>query len=143
MDGDVLHACDWNYWRSSAAFFGTSLRGGTAESHDLVLWHCGFPQAEFNTAFLKRPGDGLEAAIAAAEHYFSDVKLPFAFECRSDLVDPCAEDLRAAGYWRKSETPSMVLASKRYAEGSHPDLYVTVVTSAEDLTLFHTTAFSG
>jgi len=143
MDNQLLHACDVNYWLSNAAFLGTSVKGEVVESHDLFITSSGFPETEFNRAFLKAPDGDLAAAFERAEAYFRRVELPFAFTVRSDREAECSEALRAAGYGRQAEMPGMVLAPIRDGSGPLPGLEIREVTTGEDLARFQETAFEG
>jgi GNAT superfamily N-acetyltransferase len=142
MDAGLLRECDANYWASNDAFFGTSRNGGFAETDDVALWHCGFPQPEFNRAFLKEPEGDVPAAISAAERHFAGIGLPFCFECRSDRVDACAGALSAGGYDPAGRTPAMSLQGEK-GGAPHPQLAISEVVSDEDLALFQSTAFLG
>jgi GNAT superfamily N-acetyltransferase len=143
MDLQLLHACDVNLWLSNAAFLGTSLKGEVVESHDLFITNCGFPETEFNRAFLKAPDGDLAAAFERAEAYFRGAELPFAFTVRSDREAECAEALKAAGYERQAETPGMVLAPIRDESRPIGGLEIREVTTDADLARFQETAFEG
>jgi hypothetical protein len=143
MNTQLLHACDVNYWLSNAAFLGTSARGEVVESRDLFIANCGFPETEFNRAFLKAPDGDLASAFERAEAYFRGVGLPFAFTVRSDREAECADALRAAGYERQAAMPGMVLAPIRDESRSIPGLEIREVTTADDLARFQETAFEG
>lgn len=143
MDDPLLHACDANLWAANAAYFGASLKGEAVESHDLFITHCGFPETEFNRAFLKNPGADLAAAFARAEAYFAGVGLPFAFTVRSDREAECAGALRKAGYVRQGKTPAMLLAPIRDESVAVPGLAIHELASDEDLVRFRETAFDG
>jgi GNAT superfamily N-acetyltransferase len=143
MDDQLLHACDVNCWLANAAFLGTSVRGEVIESGDLFITNCGFPQTEFNRAFLKAPDGDLAAAFECAEAYFRGVGLPFAFTVRSDREAECAEALAAAGYERQAAMPAMVLAPIRDESRPVPGLEIREVTTREDLARFQEAAFEG
>jgi hypothetical protein len=143
MDLELFHACDVNMWLANAAFLGKSVKGEVVESHDLFITNCGFPETEFNRAFLKVPDGDLTAAFERAEAYFRGVELPFAFTVRSDREAQCAAALGAAGYERQAETPAMVLAPIRDELPSIPDLEIREVTAGEDLVRFQETTFEG
>lgn len=142
-----LDAIDWNHQLANYAFLGTSVTGALFENRDLWISHCGFPATEFNHAFLKRPGVRLEKSIEVAERYFADLTLPFAFMCRSDLADACAEGLAAAGYERSGEIPVMVLdpippeLPKPPASVGHLD--ISPVESEEELETYQGVAIEG
>ena len=139
----LLDLCDWNHRLSSVAMFGASHSGAALEDRDLWITHCGFPNAPFNCAFLKNPGERTPEAIETTERYFAGVDLPFCFNCRSDRADRCADVLESAGYLRTVETPVMALdpikAGPRPVEG----LDIQGVESAADLVDFQKTAFLG
>jgi hypothetical protein len=143
MDTQLLRACDVNYWLSMAAFLGTSVHGEVVESRDLFITNCGFPETEFNRAFLKAPDGDLVAAFERAEAYFRRAGLPFSFTVRSDREGECAEALRAAGYERQSEMPGMVLAPIRDESRPVSGLEIREVTTGDDLIRFQETALEG
>jgi GNAT superfamily N-acetyltransferase len=143
MGSDLRHVCDVNYWLASAAFFGTSRRGGVTESHDLLLWHCGFPQTDFNVAFPKRPDADLDVSLATAERHFESVGLPYTVEFRAEGLVRCDPPLRRAGFEPVGETPAMVLIDPRPPPASASGLEVVPVAGPEDLADFQRTSFLG
>jgi GNAT superfamily N-acetyltransferase len=143
LDPATAFECDWNYWRANAAFFGTSRIGAVAETYDLILQHCGAPQTEFNTAFLKHPGHNLEQGIAAAQQYFAGFDLPFSFECRSQQAELCSDALEAAGFHRTRETPAMVLEPIHATRDSIAGLEIEQVEAGRPLEEFQAAAFRG
>jgi hypothetical protein len=143
MNNELLHACDVNYWLSTAAFLGTSVKGEVVESRDLFITNCGFAVTEFNRAFLKTSDGDLPAAFERAEAYFRRAGLPFAFTVRSDREAECAEALRAAGYERQAEMPGMVLAPIRDESRAISGLEIREVTTGDDLVRFQETALEG
>jgi hypothetical protein len=143
VDTALLHACDVNLWQSDALFFGGSPRGEVVERHDLHLSSCGFPTAEFNRAFLKRPDGDLPAAIARAEEHFARAGLPFCFSVRSDWEDRCGPALHAAGYAAQNSSPAMLLEPVRDGAPETPGLEIRRVRSADELQIYRETAFEG
>jgi hypothetical protein len=150
MAPDLLDLSDWNHQLANFAMFGVSRTGAALLRHDLWMTHCGFPETAFNVAFLKYPGEHLEATIQTAEPFFAAAKLPFCFMCRSDREELCAEGLAEAGYRRGVEIPMMLLdpirGGREAGEGrSSPTdgLEIQQVESAEDLEAFQQTAFLG
>ncbi len=143
MEAALLHACDVNLWLADALFFGTSPKGEVTELHDLHLTSCGFPAAEFNRAFLKKPDGDLPAAIARAESHFARLELPFFFTVRSDWEERCAPALRAAGYEAAGGAPAMVLEPARDAAAEVPGLEIRRVRTPAELARFQQTAFEG
>jgi GNAT superfamily N-acetyltransferase len=143
VDIALLHACDVNLWQSDALFFAGSPRGEVVERHDLHLTSCGFPTAEFNRAFLKRPDGDLPAAIAHAEAHFARLALPFFFTVRSDWEDRCAPALQAAGYAPLGGAPAMLLEPLRDGSARVPGLEIRRVRSPGELGPYRETAFEG
>ncbi len=143
MDAALLHACDVNLWLADTLFFGGSLKGEVVEVHDLHLTSCGFPTAEFNRAFLKKPDGDLSAAIARAEAHFARLELPFFFTVRSDWEDRCAAALRGAGYEPQGGAPAMLLDPVRDGSQEIAGLDIARVRSAQELVPFQETAFEG
>jgi GNAT superfamily N-acetyltransferase len=143
VNEELLDLCDWSHRVASLAMFGASQTGAAQESHDLWITHCGFPEKAFNCAFLKRPGDGVAAAIEATERYFEGVDLPFSILCRSDHAGPCSDALEAAGYTRGEEIPVMVLDPIPDGGRAIEGLEVTCVEGPDDLATFQKTAFQG
>ncbi len=145
MHLDLLDACDHNHRLANFAFLGTSITGAAYESRDVWMTHCGFPAREFNTCFLKAPGQRHDESIALAESWFEQASLPFMVRLRADLEDACAASLLAAGYERdEEETPVMALgkvpdAPPRVSEG----LEIRYVETPEDLARFQTTTMEG
>lgn len=145
MQLDLLDACDHNHRLANFAFLGTSATGATFENRDVWMTHCGFPAKEFNTCFLKQPGQRHEASVETAEAWFQQAKLPHAYRLRTDLEEAVAEDLVARGYERApDETPVMALRKLPDAPPfQRPDLEIRYVETPEDLALFQTTTMEG
>lgn len=143
MTDPLLHACDVNLWQADALFFGASPTGEVSELHDLHLACCGFPAADFNTAFLKKPEGDLPAAIARAEAWFARLELPFLFIVRSDQEDRSVPALRAAGYEPKGGAPAMLLDPARDGAPEIPGLEIARVQTPEELVTYQETAFEG
>jgi len=143
MDPALLHACDANLWLADALFFGASPQGEVTEVHDLHLTSCGFPTAEFNRAFLKKPEGDLPAVIARAEAHFARLDLPFFFTARSDWEERRAPALREAGYECKGGAPGMLLDPLRDGAAEVAGLEITRVRSPEELPPYQDTAFDG
>jgi len=149
MNDSLLDEADHNYWRANGAFFGTSRIGGAAESGRLVLQNCGAPSIEFNVAHLKTPDDDLDAAITAARAYFEPLGLDYSIEVRSDRAHVCTPALRAAGFERANEVPSMIWpedrveASRRDTPREFTGLEIATVESDEELRSFQETSFEG
>lgn len=143
MDPALLHACDVNLWLADTLFFGGSPKGEVVEVHDLHLTSCGFPAAEFNRAFLKKPDGDLPAAIARAEAHFARLELPFFWTVRSDWEDRCAAALGGAGYEPQGAAPAMLLAPVRNGAPEIAGLEIARVRTPEELVSFQETAFEG
>jgi len=136
-------ACDANLYLANATLFGTSLRGETAESHDLALTSCGLQAPDLNQAYLKHPEGDVAAALARARAWFARRELPWVACVRDDREDACAAALAAAGLERVGDVPGMALEPLRDAAKPREDVDVRPVRERADLEAFQRTAFEG
>lgn len=142
---DLLDACDHNHHVANFGFLATSATGAVYENRDLWMTHCGFPSKEFNSCFLKVPGQRHAESVAHAEKWYGELSLPYVIRMRTDLEEACARQLLDAGYERaEEETPVMALAKVPDAPPFQLEgLEIRYVETAEDLARFQTTTMEG
>jgi GNAT superfamily N-acetyltransferase len=137
-----MHPVDYNFMHSIASFAATSKTGAVLENRDMLLTNTGAPVAEFNQAFLKRPGYKLDRTLDRVLAYYEQAGLPFRLQFPSEYAE-VGPRLEARGFTRGEPVPGMVLSPLALRELQADDLTIRQANDAAVLADFQRTAFES